>query len=140
VAAAAQVVTPRPGLRPVDRVVAGFLLVLMAAGSLWLWIGMPALTLWLVAQIVDTPSKHLTLGLLAVPAGMILFAPLLFWVNGLYLRVTGASRLEEDEEDEMRPIRGPLEMLLVWSLVIALVVLFVWFFAWAEGPGSLQVI
>jgi hypothetical protein len=139
VGATADVVTRRPGSRAVDRVVAGFLLVLLAAGSLWLWIGMPALTLWLVAQVVDTPSKHLILGLLAVPAGMILFAPLLVWVNGLYLRVTGAAAVIEEDEG-LRRVRGPLEPLLLWSLVIALIALIVWFFFAAGGPGPRQVI
>jgi hypothetical protein len=130
--------TPRR-MRPLDRAVAIFLLVLLAAGSLWLWIGMPLLTLWAVAQVVDTPAQHLTMGLVAVPAGMVVFAPLLFWMNGLYLRVTGAPRYVEDEEDgELLRVRGPLEPLLVWSLVIALVALVAWFiFTGAEAPRSI---
>jgi hypothetical protein len=123
-------------MRPVDRIVAGFLLVLLAAGSLWLWIGMPALSLWAVAQVTESPSRHLVLGLLSVPAGMILFAPLLFWVNGLYLRVTGAHRRVEDEEGgELLRVRGPLEPILVWSFAIAVVALAVWLVA---GSGNVQ--
>jgi hypothetical protein len=126
-------------MRPVDRLVAAILLLLMAAGSLWLWIGMPLLTLWAVAQVVDTSAQHLTVGLVAVPAGMILFAPLLFWMNGLYLRVTGAARYVEDEEEgELLRVRGPLEPLLVWSLIIALVALVAWFvFTGAQAPRSI---
>jgi Na+/H+ antiporter NhaD/arsenite permease-like protein len=115
-------------LRPVDRALAGLLLVLMAAGSLWLWIGVPALTLWGVAQIVDTSGQHLVLGLLAVPAAMVLFAGLLFWLNGLYLRVTASQRTLEDEDGELRQIRGPLELLMGWSLAAAVVVALVWLF------------
>ncbi len=114
------------GARPVDRLVAGLLLVLMAAGSLWLWIGVPALTLWGVAQIVDTPGQHLVLGLLAVPAAMILFAGLLFWLNGLYLRLVAPRRMLEDEDGEAAQIRGPLELLMGWSLAAAAVVALVW--------------
>jgi hypothetical protein len=40
----------------------------------------------------------------------------------------------EDDEDEPRPMRGPLEPLLAASLVIALVALVVWFFVFAENP------
>jgi Na+/H+ antiporter NhaD/arsenite permease-like protein len=116
------------GLRPVDRVVAGLLLVLMAIGSLWLWIGVPALTLWGVAQIVETSDQHLVLGLLAVPAAMVLFAGLLFWLNGLYLRVTARQRTLEDEDGELRLIRGPLELLMGWSLATAVVVALIWLF------------
>ncbi|MEK6278040.1 MAG: hypothetical protein AABM29_08510 [Actinomycetota bacterium] len=122
-----------------DRAAAGFLLVLLALGSLWLWIGMPALTLWVVAEIVDTPAQHLTLGLLGVPAGMILFASLLFWINGLYLRVTGAAAVVEEDEG-LRRVRGPLEPLLLWSLVIALIALIAWFFFAADGSGPPQMI
>jgi hypothetical protein len=132
--------TTRHTTRPVDRVVAAFLLVLLAVGSLWLWIGMPLITLWAVAQIVDSPAQHLTMGLLAVPAGMIVFAPLLFWMNALYLRVTGAVRYVEDEEEEgeLLRVRGPLEPLLVWSLIIALVALVAWFiFTGAQAPRSI---
>ena len=127
-ASASAAMTPPRGLRPVDRLVAGLLLVLMALGSLWLWIGVPALTLWGVAQIVDTSGQHLVLGLLAVPAAMVLFAGLLFWLNGLYLRVVAPKRMLEDEEGELRQIRGPLELLMGWSLGAAVVVALVWLF------------
>ena len=125
-ASASTAMTPPRGLRPIDRAVAGLLLVLMAAGSLWLWIGIPALTLWGVAQIVDTSGQHLVLGLLAVPAAMVLFAALLFWLNGLYLRVVIPRQTLEDEDGEPRPIRGPLELLMGWSLAAALVVAVLW--------------
>ena len=132
----------RPGMRPVDRVVAAFLLVVLAAGSFFLWIGVPALSLWAIAQVVDSPGQHLTLGLLGVPAGMILFAPLLFWVNGLYLRVTGAATYREDEEEEgeLRRVHGPLEVLLVWSFLVGVVALVLWFGFFATGPGPRSVI
>ena len=112
----------------VDRAFAGLLLVLMAAGSLWLWIGVPALTLWGVAQIVDTSGQHLVLGLLAVPAAMILFAGLLFWLNGLYLRLVAPRAVLEDEDGELRQVRGPLELLMGWSLGAAVLVALVWLF------------
>jgi Na+/H+ antiporter NhaD/arsenite permease-like protein len=115
-------------MSPLDRALAGLLLVLMAAGSLWLWIGVPALTLWGVAQIVDTSGQHLVLGLLAVPAAMVLFAGLLFWLNGLYLRVVAPRLILEDEDGELRRIRGPLELLMGWSLGAAVVVALIWLF------------
>jgi Na+/H+ antiporter NhaD/arsenite permease-like protein len=128
VASAYAAIRPPSRMRPIDRAVAGLLLVLMAAGSLWLWIGVPALTLWGVAQIVDTSSQHLVLGLLAVPAAMVLFAGLLFWLNGLYLRVVASRLMLEDEDGELRQIRGPLELLLGWSLAAAVVVALIWLF------------
>jgi hypothetical protein len=100
----------------------------MAAGSLWLWIGIPALTLWGVAQIVDTSGQHLVLGLLAVPAVMVLFAALLLWLNGLYLRVVRPRLRSEDEDGGLRPIRGPLEPLMGWSLAVAAAAALLWLF------------
>jgi hypothetical protein len=65
----------------------------------------------------------------------------LFWINRLYLRVTLATEDEDDDDDEeeRRWMHGPLEPMLVGSLIIALVLLFVWFFFLAENP-SRQVI
>ena len=123
----------RPALRPVDRMVAAFLLVLLGIGSLALWLVVPAGSLWLLSRLSDNSEYHLLVGLFAVPAAMMLFAPLLFWLNGLYLRVTGHWAYDA-EEDRPRRLRGPLEPLLLWSFVIALVVLCYWFFFLAEGP------
>jgi hypothetical protein len=45
---------------------------------------------------------------------------------------------EEDEENGRRAQRGPLELFLVVSLVIALVAMAIWFFGFAERPCSLS--
>ena len=124
----------RPALRPVDRMVAAFLLVLLGIGSLALWLVVPAGSLWLLSRLSDNSEYHLLVGLFAVPAAMMLFAPLLFWLNGLYLRVTGHWAYDE-EEDRPRRLRGPLEPLLLWSFVIALVVFCYWFFFLAGDPA-----
>ena len=63
---------------------------------------------------------------------------MLFWLNGLYLRVTGVlARLAADEEeaDWRRRVRGPLEPMLIASFLVALVGLLVWFFVFAENPS-----
>jgi hypothetical protein len=68
---------------------------------------------------------------------MALTSPILFWLNGLYLRVTGIlARLEADEEETgwHRRVRGPLEPLMAISFVIAAVALTIWFFFVAENP------
>ena len=69
---------------------------------------------------------------------MAIFAPVLLWLNGLYLRVTGVlARLAEDqvEANWRRRVRGPLEKMLIVSFLVALVALFVWFFVFAENPS-----
>jgi hypothetical protein len=109
----------------------------MAAGSLVLWTAIPVGCLWLVGKFTDTVAAHFLIALPLTVASVALFAALLFRVNQLYLRVTGAwfpDADEEYEEDEPRFPRGPLEPMLVGSLAIALVALVVWFFLFAEDP------
>jgi hypothetical protein len=127
---------PHSRLSAVDRLAAAFLLAVLIAGSLCLWIGVPAGVLWLLGQLIESSTTHFVIGLIAVPTAMVLFAPALFWVNRLYLRVAG-SYADPDEEEGQTPrryVRGPLEPLLVGSLVIAIVSLFVWFFVFATNP------
>ena len=47
------------------------------------------LTLWGLAQATDDGPTHFVGGLIGVPLMMALTAPVLIWLNGLYLRVTG---------------------------------------------------
>jgi hypothetical protein len=128
-------------LRFGDRVAAGFLLVVLTVGSLALWVGVPAGWLWLASKIADSGSAHLALGIVGMPVAIVLFALVLAWINRLYMRVVWSQRqleeLEEfDDEDvgELRIPRGPLEPLLVVSLVLSVVALFAWFFVLAENP------
>jgi hypothetical protein len=125
---------------PRTAAAAVFLVLLMGAGSLLLWIGIPAGWLWVAGRITSEPSEHLLLSILGAPMAMIAWARFLFWLNRLYLRVT--ARLtpldleDEDDEDEPRWLRGPLEPLLVVSLAIALIAMLFWFFVLAENPGN----
>jgi hypothetical protein len=123
-------------MRVTERLAATLLFVLMAAGSLVLWTAIPVGCLWLVGKFTDTIAAHFLIALPLTVACVALFAALLFQVNRLYMRVTGAWVLpaEEDDEDEPRFPRGPLEPMLVGSLAIALVALVVWFFFFAEDP------
>jgi hypothetical protein len=128
-------VTQEPRARTADRLAAGFLLLLMALGTLVLWIGVPVGCLWVASKLAGSSGEHFLIALPMCLAGMGLFGALLVWVNRLYLRVLGPTISAEDEEDEVeRVLRGPLEPLLVGSLIIALVALVVWFFFFAENP------
>ena len=130
---------PQHGLSAVDRTAATFLLLLMAIGSLMLWIAIPAGWLWVAGKITADPAHHILLSILGAPLAIIAWARFLFWLNRLYLRVTaGAAAVEADSEDEDEPrwIRGPLEPLLVVTLLLALGALFFWFFVLAEDPGG----
>ena len=122
-----------------DRLAAGFVLCLLAIGTLGLWIGVPLATLWWIGELTDTSERHFLFGVIGVPLAMALYAPLLFWLNGLYLRIRAAHTPEPEEEwadeDEPRVVRGPLEPMLVLSFVVAVVAITVWFFFFAENPA-----
>ncbi len=120
--------------RGVSRAAATFLFVLMAVGSFALWIGVPAAMLWLVARFADSTVEEYLIGLPVTAAAMVAFGAFLAWLNRLYLRVTGVLAYYRAEEEEYgagaapRDLGGPLEALLVASLVIAPITLAVWIF------------
>jgi hypothetical protein len=120
-----------------ERIAGGFVLVVLLLACLIFWIGIPVGGLWALSKITDSFAGHFVIGLIGVPTAMALFSPALFWLNGLYLRVTGVlARLEAEEEETgwHRRVRGPLEPMLVVSFVVALVALTIWFFFVAENP------
>jgi hypothetical protein len=120
-----------------ERLAGVFVLVVLVLACVAFWIGVPAATLWALSKATDDFAAHFVFGLIGVPVAMALFSPLLFWLNALYLRVTGViARLEADEEEAgwQRRLRGPLEPLLFVSFVIAAIALTIWFFVFAENP------
>ena len=137
---AVEAVDTRGTLSTGDRMVAAFLWLLMALGSLAMWVGVPAAWLWIAGKITSDQAQHITLSVIGVPLAIIIWARGLFWLNRLYMRVTMPRLMRELEEapdeEEPRVIRGPLEPLLVGSLVVALIVMAVWFFIFAERPPS----
>jgi hypothetical protein len=124
-------------VRPVDRAVATFLLLLMAVGSLALWIAIPAAVMRILMPISDSLTHQLVLALVGVPLAMVLFAAGLFWLNRLYLRVAGHR---PDDDDPPRRLRGPLEPLLAWSFLLALLTLLIWYLFLPHGPPPPTVI
>ena len=126
-------------LRTGDRIVAALLLVLLGAGTLVLCIGIPIACLWLASKVADSISTHFLVALPLTLASVGLFAALLYRLDRLYLRVTGAlvpssDEDDEDEDEEPRIPRGPLEPMIIVSLGIAAIALVVWFFFFAEDP------
>ena len=124
----------RLAFRALDRLAAAFLLILLAAGSLVLWIGIPFGLLWFFSQVTDSWNGHFLMSLVLIPIAMALFAPALFWLNSLYLRVTGV--IQPDDERERR-IRGPLEFFLYMGMIAAMIALTIWFFFYAKNPPEI---
>lgn len=112
----------RPGTSSLDRLIAGLLLLMMALGSLALWVVIPASVLLALGQVIDSATLHLGLGLILVPVAMTGFGSLLLWMNRIYLRVTGVL-VRADEDQEPRRLRGPLEPLLLGSFLLAFLAL-----------------
>ncbi|MDQ3729138.1 MAG: hypothetical protein M3355_06065 [Actinomycetota bacterium] len=135
---AVEALDTRSELSGTDRTVAAFLWTLMALGSVAMWVGVPAGWLWVAGQITSVPAQHIVLSVLGVPLAIIIWARGLFWLNRLHMRVTMPRLMREieeaDDDEEPRTIRGPLEPLLVGSLVVAIVAMAVWFFFFAERP------
>jgi hypothetical protein len=135
-----EAIQTRRDLSAGDRVVAAFLWILMAVGSVAMWVGVPAGWLWVAGQITSDQTGHITLSVIGVPIAIILWARGLFWLNRLHMRVTMPRLMREIEEapedEEPRTIRGPLEPLLVGSLAVAIVAMAVWFFFFAERPPA----
>jgi hypothetical protein len=134
-----------PAARTTDRLAASFLMVLMGVGSLALWIGVPTLCLWATSKVSGSSADHLLIDLPLTIIAMGLFGAVLVWLNGLYMRVTGVIAAYEADEEEYGPgaapryLRGPLETLLVTSLVLAIIAMLVWFFIFADNPGAAPV-
>jgi hypothetical protein len=127
----------QPTPRSRDRLAGAFVLTVMGVACAAFWIGVPLGFLWALSKATDDFAVHFVGGLIGAPAAMALFSPVLFWLNNLYLRVTGiAARLDADERESgwRRRVRGPLEPMLFVSFGIALVALTVWFFFYAEDP------
>jgi hypothetical protein len=125
-----------------ERILGTFVLAVLTIACVGWWIGVPLATLYALGEATDDGPTHFVGGLLGVPLMMFATAPILIWLNGLYLRVTGIlSRAEADEEESgwRRRVRGPLEPMLAISFVVAIVALSIWFFFIADtAPTSLM--
>jgi hypothetical protein len=127
-----------------DRLAAAFLIALMTVGAFALWLGIPVACLLASSKLAGSSAEHFLLDLPMTIGAMIVWGICLVWLNALYLRVTGVIARYRAEEAEFGPgaaqrfLRGPLEPILVGSLVIALVALAVWFLFLAHSidPGS----
>lgn len=116
-----------------SRIAATFLFILLAVGCFALWIAVPAGGMWLAAELTPSFGWHMPVALVLVVGGMIALGAGLAWVDGLYLRVTGGEIVESRGVGIRR--RGPLEPMLVATLVLAACAFCAWFFLFAENPN-----
>ena len=130
----------------VYRAALGIVIVL---GSLGMWLGIPAFWIWVAGQLIHEYPSIYMLALGACPLTMIVWGWLLYRINAVYAELTppppdapGAQRSAwlGSLSAERRPRRRQptlLDVSLVISVIVALTVMAVWFFAFAHNSGPL---
>jgi hypothetical protein len=125
-------------------------LLLMAVGSILLWLAIPVGWVWIASQIVDSSQPSFgpyLLILFAVPISMYLAGKALFRLDHVYARLTGREeevRLQMPWHKSMRGERESghkptvLEAVMIVSVSLALLSFGFWFFVFAGSslPGS----
>jgi hypothetical protein len=141
---------PSPGAEPrsislgmLRKPTALLLVLLMAVGSVLLWIGIPVAWIWGVSQAVDTSQPQLgpyVAILFGIPTTMFIFGRVLFRLNQTYERVTGQTSEVRVQLPWMRSMRGErtsgrrttvLEFVMIVSVGICLLFFSIWFFFFA---------
>ena len=127
--------------------VALVLVLLMAAGSIVMWIGLPLGLIWLASAITDSSQPSMgpyLLILLGLPVGMFVIGRCLGALDRVHGRITG--RLDDGPQraawlQSMRDERGPrrrrrsvLDTVMIVSVLAALAAGAVWFLAFAGSP------
>jgi hypothetical protein len=120
---------------------------LIFAGCMFLWIGVPILWLWIGSQI--EAATDLGIALAAAMAGsiatIIALAWLLSWLNRRHIerrlrRDPAAAEEWERMADDERPTGGVLEPMIVGSAALAVVLFAVWFLFFAgASPVPLNI-
>jgi MFS family permease len=134
---------PRPAVGP-HRQLAGLALVLlMAAGSIVMWLVSPVAWLWIASRMTSSSQPSIGPYLLVI-VGMaftaVVIGKLLGSINRMHLRVTGRlddrrehatwNRSMRGERKSTRD-RGVLDQVMMISVSLALVAFGIWFFGFA---------
>jgi hypothetical protein len=132
----------RPMLRSPYSPPAVLLVLLMAVGSVVMWIGVPLGLIYGASQLADSsrPSAGpYLLILVGLPIGMAIVGKFLGWLDRLHGRLTG--RVQERHRGawlrSMRAERtstrrgGVLDTVMIVSVALAVVAFAVWFFGFA---------
>jgi hypothetical protein len=118
------------------------LVLLMALGSIVMWLGVPLGLVYLASKLADTPNPSLgpyLLVIIGLPVGMAVIGKALGALDRVHTRLTGT------ETDAYRPgwtrsMRGErkvnrrggvLDKVMIVSVGVALMVFAVWFFGFA---------
>ena len=120
-----------------------FLILLMAVGSVILWIGIPIGWLYIASLMVDTSQPTLgpyILIIFGIPITMVIFGKLLFSLDRAFERVTGRRSETDFRAPWLKSMRGEratkrrltvLEGVMIVSVSVALIAFGAWFFLFA---------
>jgi hypothetical protein len=119
------------------------LILLMAVGSVFLWIGIPVGWVWIASRTVKSSQPSLgpyVLVLLATPVSMWIWGKFLFRLNAVYSRMTGQTHEVRTQLPWHRSMRGErvvsrpttvLDLVMIVSVSVALIAFGIWFFFFA---------
>jgi hypothetical protein len=119
------------------------LILLMAVGSVFLWIGIPVGWVWIASRTVKSSQPSLgpyVLVLLATPVSMWIWGKFLFRLNAVYSRMTGQTHEVRTQLPWHRSMRGErvvsrpttvLDLVMILSVSVALIAFGIWFFFFA---------
>jgi hypothetical protein len=127
--------------------VAIVLVLLMAAGSIVMWVGLPLGLIWLASSITNSSQPSMgpyVLILVGLPVGMFAIGKVLGSLDRMHGRITGrlddgpqrAAWLQSmrDERGTKRRRRSVLDTVMIVSVLLALLVGAIWFIAFAGSP------
>ncbi len=127
--------------------VAILLVLLMAAGSVVMWIGLPLGLIWLASSLTDSSQPSMgpyLLILVGLPIGMFAIGKVLGALDRAHGRVTGRTdegpqraawlQSSRDERAPKRKQRSVLDTVMIVSVLLALVLGGIWFLAFAGSP------
>jgi len=118
------------------------LVVLMAIGSVVMWLGVPLGLLYVASKLADTPKPSMwpyLFVLFGLPIGMAVVGKALGWLNRVHIRVTGATT-DQYRPGWTRSMRGEravdrrngvLDRVMIVSVTVAALAFAVWFFGFA---------
>ena len=123
------------------------LVLVMAVGSILMWLGVPVLWLYVASRIADSSQPSLGLYLLVlvgIAVTMALVGKLLGILNRWHMVLTGRVPAQREQTVWLKSMRadrnatrehGVLANVMAVSVALALTAAGIWFFFFAEGGG-----
>lgn len=119
------------------------LILLMAVGSIAMWVAVPVFWLWLASKLQEGSQPSLgpyLIVIAGIPVSMVVIGKLLARLDRLYAAVLGAPRQQRIQASWQKSMRGErgstrqrtvLDSVMIVSVGLALVAFGVWFFGFA---------